>query len=241
MKNWNTTGKKKVRKRKGKSLEKEGMRKKKAEKSLRKAGNQEVEKERGCIFNMTIVLPGMQMPPPTLIPRMCSVQGKEAMDAPEPSTAIGLPQRQASAGNLDYISPLKRDTEIEQLGPQQDNKLTPVNIFIIMLTKSIANFWMPLCFTSIFYGVIRNRICNSMKATARAESLKNQVVPCAITTQRKTKTYKNVFMKKETHMFQSCVGFLVKPGPPCWSHRSSIQRFLSWFNKFGNISSLLVK
>uniref|UniRef100_A0A915K803 Uncharacterized protein n=1 Tax=Romanomermis culicivorax TaxID=13658 RepID=A0A915K803_ROMCU len=40
---------------------------------------------------------------------------------------------------------------------------TPINIFIVALTKSIINFWMPLCLTSIFYGVMANRICKSIK------------------------------------------------------------------------------
>uniref|UniRef100_A0A915JDY7 Uncharacterized protein n=1 Tax=Romanomermis culicivorax TaxID=13658 RepID=A0A915JDY7_ROMCU len=60
--------------------------------------------------------PGVQMPPPTIIPPIRSVQGEERMDIPGLSMVMQRPQRPPSAANPDYISPLKRDTEIGQPG-----------------------------------------------------------------------------------------------------------------------------
>uniref|UniRef100_A0A915IRV8 Uncharacterized protein n=1 Tax=Romanomermis culicivorax TaxID=13658 RepID=A0A915IRV8_ROMCU len=70
----------------------------------------------GPYYHQFLVLLGVQMPPPTMIPPMHSRQGEERMDIPEPFMVMPLPQRPLSATNPNYISPLKRDTEIGQPG-----------------------------------------------------------------------------------------------------------------------------
>uniref|UniRef100_A0A915KB08 Uncharacterized protein n=1 Tax=Romanomermis culicivorax TaxID=13658 RepID=A0A915KB08_ROMCU len=70
----------------------------------------------GPYYHQFLVPPGVQMPPPMIIRPIRSVQGEEGMDIPGQSTVIQPPQRPPSTGNPDYISPLKRDTEIGQPG-----------------------------------------------------------------------------------------------------------------------------
>uniref|UniRef100_A0A915IPW8 Uncharacterized protein n=1 Tax=Romanomermis culicivorax TaxID=13658 RepID=A0A915IPW8_ROMCU len=67
-------------------------------------------------YHQFLVLPGLQMPPRKIISPIRNVQGKERMDIPRPSTGTQPPQRPPSAGNPDYISPLKRETRIGQPG-----------------------------------------------------------------------------------------------------------------------------
>uniref|UniRef100_A0A915IB79 Ameloblastin n=1 Tax=Romanomermis culicivorax TaxID=13658 RepID=A0A915IB79_ROMCU len=70
----------------------------------------------GPYYHQFLVSPGVQMPPLTIIPPIRNMQGEEGMDIPGQSTVMQLPQRPQSAANPDYISPLKRDTEIGQPG-----------------------------------------------------------------------------------------------------------------------------
>uniref|UniRef100_A0A915L302 Uncharacterized protein n=1 Tax=Romanomermis culicivorax TaxID=13658 RepID=A0A915L302_ROMCU len=63
-------------------------------------------------YHQFLVPPGLQMPPPTIIPPIRNVQSEERMDIPGTSTSMQPPQRPPSRGNLDYISPLKRETGI---------------------------------------------------------------------------------------------------------------------------------
>uniref|UniRef100_A0A915IA32 Uncharacterized protein n=1 Tax=Romanomermis culicivorax TaxID=13658 RepID=A0A915IA32_ROMCU len=67
-------------------------------------------------YNQFLVPPGLQMPPPTIIPPICNVQSEERMDIPGTLTGMQPPQRLRSTGNDDYISPLKREQGIGQPG-----------------------------------------------------------------------------------------------------------------------------
>uniref|UniRef100_A0A915KDN8 Uncharacterized protein n=1 Tax=Romanomermis culicivorax TaxID=13658 RepID=A0A915KDN8_ROMCU len=67
-------------------------------------------------YQQFLVPPGLQMPPPTIIPPICNVQSEERMDIPGTSTGTQPPQRPLSMGNPDYISLLKRETGIGQPG-----------------------------------------------------------------------------------------------------------------------------
>uniref|UniRef100_A0A915JXH3 Uncharacterized protein n=1 Tax=Romanomermis culicivorax TaxID=13658 RepID=A0A915JXH3_ROMCU len=64
------------------------------------------------VLNQFLVPPGLQMPPPTVIPPIGNVQGEERMDIPGPSMVTQLPPRPPSTGNPNYISLLKRETGI---------------------------------------------------------------------------------------------------------------------------------
>uniref|UniRef100_A0A915KVB4 Uncharacterized protein n=1 Tax=Romanomermis culicivorax TaxID=13658 RepID=A0A915KVB4_ROMCU len=67
-------------------------------------------------YQQFLVTPGLQMPPPTIIPPMRNVQTDERMDIPGTSMGTQQPQRPPSTGNPDYIWPLKRDIGIGQPG-----------------------------------------------------------------------------------------------------------------------------
>uniref|UniRef100_A0A915HUS0 Complementary sex determiner n=1 Tax=Romanomermis culicivorax TaxID=13658 RepID=A0A915HUS0_ROMCU len=67
-------------------------------------------------YHQFLVPPGLQMPPPTIIPPIRNVQSEERMDIPGTSTGTQPPQRSPSTGNPDYISPLKREPGIGQPG-----------------------------------------------------------------------------------------------------------------------------
>uniref|UniRef100_A0A915IUD3 Uncharacterized protein n=1 Tax=Romanomermis culicivorax TaxID=13658 RepID=A0A915IUD3_ROMCU len=59
---------------------------------------------------------------------MHNVQGEEMMDISGPSMGIPPPQRPPSATNPDYISPLKRNMEIGQPGPDHSGQRHNVRI-----------------------------------------------------------------------------------------------------------------
>uniref|UniRef100_A0A915JKT6 Uncharacterized protein n=1 Tax=Romanomermis culicivorax TaxID=13658 RepID=A0A915JKT6_ROMCU len=67
-------------------------------------------------YHQFLVPPGLQMPPPMIIPPIHNVQSEERMDIPGTWTGTQPPQRPPSTGNPDYISPLKRETGIGQPG-----------------------------------------------------------------------------------------------------------------------------
>uniref|UniRef100_A0A915I2T6 Uncharacterized protein n=1 Tax=Romanomermis culicivorax TaxID=13658 RepID=A0A915I2T6_ROMCU len=67
-------------------------------------------------YHQFLVPPGLQMPPPTIVPRICNAQGEERMEIPRPSMGTQPPQGLPSMGNPDYISPLKREHGIGQPG-----------------------------------------------------------------------------------------------------------------------------
>uniref|UniRef100_A0A915LB31 Uncharacterized protein n=1 Tax=Romanomermis culicivorax TaxID=13658 RepID=A0A915LB31_ROMCU len=68
----------------------------------------------GPYYHQFLVPPGVQMPPPTMIPP--TMQGEERMDIPGLSMVMQPPQRPPSIANPDYILLLKRDTKIGQPG-----------------------------------------------------------------------------------------------------------------------------
>uniref|UniRef100_A0A915J0Z6 Uncharacterized protein n=1 Tax=Romanomermis culicivorax TaxID=13658 RepID=A0A915J0Z6_ROMCU len=85
-------------------------------------------------YHQFSVLPGLQMPPPTIIPPIPNIQGEEQMDIPGTSTGTQRPQRPPLTGNPDYISPLKRETGIEK--PAMRRMLVPDTTSHCMQCKS---------------------------------------------------------------------------------------------------------
>uniref|UniRef100_A0A915HQ49 Uncharacterized protein n=1 Tax=Romanomermis culicivorax TaxID=13658 RepID=A0A915HQ49_ROMCU len=67
-------------------------------------------------YHQFLVPPGLQMPPPMIIPPIHNLQSEDRMDILRTSTGTQPPQRPPSTGNPDYISPLKRETGIGQPG-----------------------------------------------------------------------------------------------------------------------------
>uniref|UniRef100_A0A915HGP6 Uncharacterized protein n=1 Tax=Romanomermis culicivorax TaxID=13658 RepID=A0A915HGP6_ROMCU len=61
-------------------------------------------------YHQFLVRPGLQMPPPTIIPPIRKAQSEERMDIPRTSMGTQRPQGPPSTGNPDYILPLKRET-----------------------------------------------------------------------------------------------------------------------------------
>uniref|UniRef100_A0A915HXQ2 Uncharacterized protein n=1 Tax=Romanomermis culicivorax TaxID=13658 RepID=A0A915HXQ2_ROMCU len=63
-------------------------------------------------YHQFLVPPGLQMPPPGMIPPIRNAQGEERMEIPRTSMGTQPPQGPPSTGNPDYISPLKREHSI---------------------------------------------------------------------------------------------------------------------------------
>uniref|UniRef100_A0A915LD47 Uncharacterized protein n=1 Tax=Romanomermis culicivorax TaxID=13658 RepID=A0A915LD47_ROMCU len=61
-------------------------------------------------YQQFLVPPGLQMPPPMIIPQIRNLQSEERMDIPGTLTGMQPPQRPPWLGNPDYIWPLKRET-----------------------------------------------------------------------------------------------------------------------------------
>uniref|UniRef100_A0A915IUF1 Uncharacterized protein n=1 Tax=Romanomermis culicivorax TaxID=13658 RepID=A0A915IUF1_ROMCU len=78
--------------------------------------------QQGPYYHQFLVPPGVQMLPQTMIPPMRGLHGEERMDILGLSTVMQPPQRPLSAANPNYISPLKRDTEIGQPGPDHSGQ-----------------------------------------------------------------------------------------------------------------------